>query len=696
MFFSPFPFLRYTIFFIVGVVLYTHTGIREQWLWWLGICLALSYWIALRVSKNKILLGILGCTLLIMSGYLLALVHTRSFDEDYFTKINHTHYEVIVNGLVEEKANSWKAIAEVQGVSENSKTTKASGEVLLYFDKDDFQKPKYGDVFFVKGPAQAVESPKNPEEFDYKRYLSFQGIYHQQFVRDTNAVFINHTVPNRFIDFTYKLNAYCDSLLTTHIGSRKEYAVANAMILGLRDDLDNDLMQAYSAAGAIHVLSVSGLHVGIIMSVLAIVFGFLKRRGGAYRWLYVGLILSILWFYALLTGLSAPVLRSTLMFSMFLIGETFDLENESYNVVAFSAFCLLLYNPFLCLNVGFQLSYLAVFGMIYFQPMLNPLIKIDKDYNWLYWSADRFWKITTVAVAAQIATLPITIYYFHQFPNYFLLANPFVIVLSTFVLIGGLGFLVFASFLELVGLVEWAGVALKWLIFALNQTVTFTEGLAGAITHFLHLTTTEVWLFYALIGCLCLLKEKLSFRYVSLVILLIVCWLCFMIYQNNQRNAQELLVIHSIPKHTAINIIKGREATLLCDVQLTTDRKNMAFRLTNFWASRGIIDTNKVAFANDNYQAFEWKKKRFLVLRSSLKGKEISSQTVFDYLILANKSARRWEEISQLKFKTLVFDGSFSNFYANRFIVEAQKRKVQYHVIAKAGALVIEPEKDKN
>ncbi len=694
--FSPFPFVRYCLALIVGIVAYLYFPFYHVSLWGVLLWIFIFYLIYFKrfIEKNRGLLGTLGMVFLCLSGYLLTYLRTESNQPNHFMYSlgKFSHYQVVVESLVEEKANSWKVLAEVKSLK-NLPHLNATGKVLLYLDKNSIPKPHYGDRLLIKGNPQLVASPKNPEEFDYKRYLRFQGIYHQQYLRDTNVVTMGHTIPNRLINWTYQLNNYCDSLLTTYLHGKQEYAVANAMILGLRDDLDNDLMQAYSAAGAIHVLSVSGLHVGIILGVLTWILSFLKRNTKYGRWLFVGILLGILWFYAFLTGLSSPVLRSTVMFSLILIAQNFGKENDSYNIVAFSAFVLLLYDPFFIMNVGFQLSYMAVFGMIYFQPKLNPIFIIDKNRNKFFWCLDRLWKITTVAVAAQIATLPITVYYFHQFPVYFLLANPLVIVFSTFVLIGGLGFLVIApifTFFKWFTLLNWLGFRLKWLIWILNFTVLETEHLPHSILRFLYLQTWEMWLCYALIFMFCALIETRHYTYVKIATTLIFILLGSIFYTKTQQQEQQILTIHAIPKHTAINFISGKKTTLLCDSALMDDRKNISFRLNNYWASKGITDTLKTVMPDNAFYTFGWKGNSFLLVKGSLKEQQVTLQKPVDYLILTNKSVKKWEEIADISFKNLVLDGSFSPYYGKILTQEAQVRNIPCYNVVENGAFILE------
>ena len=680
----------------------------------IGIGLLLIYsilFIFRKRIKNQLLTGIIGGLILIFVGHFLSFLRTENnYSQHYSHQIGKFEYfEIVVDNLVEEKDNSWKAVGIIRSIISNNSILPTSGKILLYFDNKTIEKPKYGDVFFVKGNPQEIASPKNPEEFDYQNYMRRQNIGYQQYLRVENLEKVGNEPPDILINFALQTNAHADSILTTFVEGKNQYGVANAMILGQRDDLSNDLMQAYSAAGAVHVLSVSGLHVGVIYAVLLLMFGFLRRKGKIGRYGLMFLILGILWFYAFVTGLSSPVLRSTVMFSIFTIADIFQKYKNGYNTTSFSAFVLLLYNPNFLFNVGFQLSYLAVFGMIHFQPKLNPIFVIDKKKSWFHWLADRTWKVTTVAVAAQIATFPITIYYFHQFPNFFILANPLVILLSSIVLICGLGYVILASiflYFDFITITHWLGQSLKYTILWLNETVLFFERLPYSITKFLWISIYEMWLMYGLIfGFIALWKTR-KFLWVWINCGIVSNLIILNILGNMQRKNQELFTILSTPKHTAITLVEGKNALILGEKGFLDSRKDLGFRINNYWSSRGVRDTLKVNLlekynslnnmvkvqSKDSIAVITWKEKTFLWIGKNMKHNDLQVKNAsFDYLILANKSVKDLNQIiGKVQFKNLIIDGSYTRFYADKLSTQAEELGLKYYDLSRSGALKIE------
>ena len=713
--FSPYPFVRYIILLIVGICLYNFFPISNLPLlvgFGIGIIIIYSFLFIFRQRiKNQLLIGIIGSLILISTGYFLSFLRTENNSSQHYSHQigKFEYFEVIVDNLVEEKDNSWKTVGVIRSIVSNNLILPTSGKILLYFDNKTIEKPKYGDVFFVKGNPQEIASPKNPEEFDYQKYMLRQNIGYQQYLRSENLEKIGNEPPDILINFALQTNAHADSILTTFVEGKNQYGVANAMILGQRDDLSNDLMQAYSAAGAIHVLSVSGLHVGVIYAVLLWMFGFMKRRGKHGKLGFFILIFSVLWFYAFVTGLSSPVLRSSVMFSIFLIAETFNKNKDGYNTTALSAFVLLLYNPNFLFNVGFQLSYLAVFGMIYFQPKLNPLFPIDKKKSWLHWLGDRTWKVTTVAVAAQVATFPITIYYFHQFPNYFIFANPIVILLSSLVLMYGLFYVILSSMLlyfDFTAISYFLGQGLKYTILWLNETVLFFEHLPLSITKFLWISTYEMWLLYGLIfGFIALWKTRKYF-WVWINCGIVSNLILLNILGNIQREEQSLLTILSTPKHTTITLVEGKKAIILADKAFLESRKDIGFRVNNYWSSCGVRDTLKVNLlekynsinnlfnvqCRDSIAVITWKEKTFLWIGKNMKYKDlVVKDASFDYLILANKSVKDLKQIiGKVQFKNLIIDGSYTRWYADKLSTQAEEMGLKYYDLSRSGALKIE------
>jgi competence protein ComEC len=330
------------------------------------------------------------------------------------------------------KATSYKMKCKVLGAIDSNETqTFAEGSLIVYVRRSTTAFPyQYGEVLTL--PMQKVKPvspPQNPDEFNYKRYLAFNNIYFQAYLEESEffPAWINEG--NQVRKWVYDVQQYFKAVLLKCIGSQNETGVAEALLYGYDDDIDTETVQAYSNTGTLHVLAVSGMHVGIIFMILGLFLRFMDKT----RQLKIAkgiIILIALWLYSLLCGLSPSILRATVMFTFIIAADLLNVRSSVYNTLAASAFVLLCIDPNMLANVGFQLSYLAVIGIVFFQPYI---------YDW-YTAPNRvmdeIWKITAVSLAAQLVTCPIGLLYFHQFPNCFLFSNLIIIPLTTIILHG--------------------------------------------------------------------------------------------------------------------------------------------------------------------------------------------------------------------------------------------------------------------
>ncbi|MBA4323416.1 MAG: competence protein, partial [Odoribacter sp.] len=331
-----------------------------------------------------------------------------------------------------EKENTFKLVVEVRNIKDSTTWKEVSGKAIIYLQKDSFSSGlHYGDRLFISSDFSEVRSPQNPSEFNYKKYLSNRFVYHQSYVKSGKWKLVSRDHGNIFMTAAINIRNLFLGIFRDNKITGREYAVSSALILGYTDKIDPELMKDYSNVGVIHILSVSGMHVGVIFLVLNyLLFFFEKFRHG--KIIKTIILLLLIWLYAMITGLSPAVLRAAAMFSFIAAGRSFNRQVNIFNSLAASAFLLLMINPFFLADVGFQLSYLAVVGIIIIQPFLSSLWYPG---NWFLKQA---WGITVVSVAAQIATFPLSIMYFHQFPNYFLVSNLIVIPFSNFIIYSGM------------------------------------------------------------------------------------------------------------------------------------------------------------------------------------------------------------------------------------------------------------------
>jgi competence protein ComEC len=688
---NAFPFVRYVVALMVGITagLFFPQPLRfVTGLLLLGF-LSLGMLVFMKANPNAILKGIAGWLALSAMGWLVTSFHTPLNDPE---NLIHLHrpiraYEAVVGSQAENRPKTFRLELDVRKVLTDSTWQKSSGRLIVYIDKTVSQKPRYGDVWLVWGAPRTIDPPLNPGEFNYKRHLANRGIYHQQYLRQTDRVILGYRPSSKLIAQAYKVNKWADSVFTSHLGNGQEFAIVKAMILGIRDGIDPELQQAYSAAGAVHILSVSGLHVGVLFAAISFVLGFLKRRKGG-KYVFAVIMLGLLWFYALMTGFSAPVLRSAFMFSLLLIGQTIGRANNPLNTLAASAFLILLVDPYALTTAGFQLSYLAVGGLTLWYESLYQSLTCRQ------WLIDKLWKVTAMSLVAQLITFPLGVYYFHQFPTYFWLANPLVIPVSSLVLILAMGLLVVGWIPYLGLLVGKALFASMWL---LNQCIIQTERLPHSILKPLMASGFELILLYALIlfGAAFLLLREKRFGWLLAITAVVLTGSAGM--TTLQRKNQRLLLVHFVPHQSAISFVVGNQAVLLTRDSLSDQSREVKFYVRNTWDSLGVdrityaqpdkMNGKLPVFQNRAITLVNWQGKSVLMINRIPDRKGWRLPAVIDYVIISRNALQSWSQLKgRVAARHLIFDDSNKTPLTDRLLADARKLGIPCHSVRQQGA----------
>jgi competence protein ComEC len=252
------------------------------------------------------------------------------------------------------------------------------GKLNLIFKKNDTAKTiRYGDLIVVNNAVQPIKNFGNPGEFDNKRYNAFQQTYHQLYLKGNDFVVCKKNTGSKLFKTIYVLKE--KTLLTLQANINNQHGslgIAEALLIGYKNDLDKEMVQAYSNTGVVHIIAISGLHLGLIYMVL---FWLLERMPLIKRNRFVKAIILLicLWVFSLMTGASASVLRSAVMFTCIIVGNMLNRKSSIYNSLAASAFLLLCYNPYFLWDVGFQLSYFAIIGIIRLQKPIQQLFSLN-------------------------------------------------------------------------------------------------------------------------------------------------------------------------------------------------------------------------------------------------------------------------------------------------------------------------------
>ncbi|RYY36404.1 MAG: ComEC family competence protein [Sphingobacteriaceae bacterium] len=621
--------------------------------------------------------GILLAIILIVAGINNVNSSKEVNDNDHFARHKADH---LVLKIIDEpvlKNDSYRFTTQVIQTTNGDQSKQTIGKLLLSIKDTRASKLKYGDVLLIAAKYDEVMPPLNPAEFNYKQYLANKNIYHQAYLYPGQYVSLKSNEGNILIAYALKLRQQLVDKLHTHIINPDAAAVAATLILGYKADLSNDILQAYSKTGTIHVLSVSGAHVALVYAVLLVLLSFLTRYKHG-RVIQAIVIILIIWFYALLTGFSLPVCRAAVMLSLILAGKTYSRYISTLNILAFSAFMMLLFNPLLINDVGFQLSYLAVAGLVILQPLINKRFTIKNKWG------DKLWLLCSASIAAQVATLPLSVYYFHQIPVYFLISNLFILIPSAFIMYGGLLYLLMPeSFI----LSKWLGFLLEKIILFTNKGLSVIEHSPFSVINKIWLTNIEYMLLYALIVlifiCLYKLQQKLIVTTVCLALIL-----AFSISIKKYRLSHSTeTVFLSLNKNNGIIFRDGNKAILITN--LPTGSKGFSYSIKPYLDSTGVehLDTVKPE-ANFKTSFFEKKKeiitfgeRSFFIIDKATR--EFPEADIY-YLAQNNKLVNAYLQ----KTKMMVI-GAVSQQYAAILVQQAKASQLPYKILRRNKALIL-------
>ena len=449
---------------------------------------------AARIYRWRYASGGAVLILILCLGYTVTFFNTDTNDPHHIAYVDHTFIRTKVSytGIIADpiviRDKTVSVLIQLQEISKNDTSISATGKVLASIVKDSSSEAlHYGDQMIFNAVVMPYEPPKNPAQFDYRSYQSMHHIYHRAYVRAGDWQVTATGQGHQLLADIYQVRTYFLSLIQQTVQDINELAVATAIMLGYRDYVTDEVMQAYAGSGVLHVLSVSGLHVAVLYFVLDLLLGWMDRR----RRLQIAkgiIVIIIMLFYAGITGLSPPVLRSVWMFTLITIARLLDRDVSMYNVLGVSCLALLVWDPYYIADAGFQLSYIAVAGIVYMYPGLHALLPLPsfrfrRPFTFiasgLTYMYDFVWGLVCVSIAAQLATFPVSLYYFHTFPNFFLLSNLLVIPLSNLVLMSGMA-------LFAVGwnhyLLFYAGWVFDHLLYFLNRVVFWVDSLPHALS----------------------------------------------------------------------------------------------------------------------------------------------------------------------------------------------------------------------
>ena len=658
--------LQFLLFLVSGIVL------QSQFSFWildgsiellLFIFLLISFWIAKR--KVRIFVGFFIFLLVGMS---------RSYHIDqrvqshYFA--NHLESQSSIALRLDKRLNPTKNQLRFEADVIQVNQSKSTGKLVVSIPKDSTSQFFIDEVILTNQLPKKINPPLNPYQFDYRKYMANRDVHYQLYLNGNCFVKPNRT-RNSIYGIADRLRMTVSSNLKSHNFSEVSYGLLNALLLGRRGELSKEVIDDFKNAGAIHILAISGLHIGIILFVLNFLFKPLEffRFGKTIK---LALILLLLWFFGLIAGLSPSIVRSVTMFSFVAIGIVFKKRGSVLYSIFTSMLILLLINPNYLFEVGFQLSYLAVFGIVLLQP------KIYKWYISRFTIIDYFWKLLSVSLAAQIFVLPVSLYYFHQFPGLFWLTNLLIIPLLGILLMLGI-LTVLLSTINL--LPKFLVFLFDKLLIGLSTIVKWIADVEQFNFNDLNISFLEMTLFYVIIlgSIFLMIKRNLKYGFVVLFgVLSIQLYSIYSIMMGDQKN--EFIIFHKT-KASVLMKRNGQNSTIYQD-----NKKDLSY--INIYKDYIRKEEIKKIYKDSLPGIIGFKNHEILIV-DSLGIYQI--QNLQDPIILLTHSPKINLDrlIQTLHPKEIIADGSNYPSFIRRWESSACKNKIPFHVTVREGAYIL-------
>ncbi len=633
--------------------------------------------------RSSWITGVCVTIIFLSLGAILTRQNDIRYNENWFGK-NYKQGSTLLVTLLEnpiEKPKSLKAIAEVNLLKNNNTTVETKGKIIIYFKKDSLAKNLgYGSVIAFQKPLQEIKNSGNPGGFDYKIFCLFKEITHQVYLQSDDIVVLPQQNKTHLGSFLLSLQKNILQIIRTNIQTKKEAGLAEALLIGYKSDLDKTLVQSYSNTGVVHIIAISGLHLGIIYWLLTILLKPLKNRKHVSI-LYALIIISSLWIFSLLTGAQPSIIRAAVMFTCITIGDSLSRKTNIYNSLAISAFLLLLYNPFWLWDVGFQLSYAAVLSIIIFA---RPI------YNWFYIKnklLDSIWKLNSITIAAQLLTTPISLFHFHQFPNYFLLTNFLAVPLSSIILIGEI-FLCILSFIKPIALL--LGNVLTKLIWILNTHVENIEQLPFSILEGIYINLAQMVLLLVTITAISywLLEKNKRGLYSGLITFLIL--VVFRSISFASVNEDKKLVVYNVPKYKAVDLIDGRYFFFIGDDELKNDDYLSNFHLKPSRIKHRVSESTKRGNFAVSDPLVNFGNKKILMIDRTISFLPTTEKTKIDLVIISKNPRLYIKKLAeQFDIKQVVADGSAPAWKIKYWQADCESLNIPFFSTSEKGAFVM-------
>ena len=679
------------------------------------VCVRMSY--RYKVAQHIYLM--LFIAIAVLFGYTISLLHSPLRYKSHYTYAmpSSDMYEVMINEKPSHTAKSIKATASMLMIHTPDGWKKTKGKAILYFQKDSLAETlQYGDKIVVQSKLRNVEPPNNPYEFDYSDYLAKRYIYATAYIQSGHYTIVEKSSQKGILAFAYKLRDMMMGIINNSSLSEQEKSIASAMLLGWDENIDIETLQKFSNAGISHILCVSGLHLGII-SILVSYCLFFLSNSKKHRIIKGCIRILVLWFFVMITGMAPSAMRAATMFTLIVIGEMFFERADIFSNVATSAFILLLINPNYIYDVGFQLSYSAVIGIVALKPFLDNFLTIPTPKDWEKWYYNKYgstsiaskfliysWQkicntshfiaskilsFAYISFSAQLFTAPFILYYFHQFPVYFLVANVAIIPFS--------GILLATAILVVIS----AGKAFTGLfsieIKGINYILDWVSKLPSANLSDIYFDTPMFCLSLLAILCLMLaiVRRWKPYLFISIGAMIVLAGYAITISWTSVQ--QSKWIVYESGNDFAMEMFDGNTSYFVADSYLIDNKKEVKYFAGNYRINNCTEKINNI-YLDSNYVSDKvFKRNSFIafydckiaVINKNNYKQHSNQKLHLTHIILTNNPYISVCELrQQFDFDTIIIASNNYRTLSDKWACECDSLGIPYHDVHTQGAYV--------
>jgi len=633
------------------------------------VLLPVVYWVSKKQQRKGFpYFEILTSIITICLGVFVVGISVGSGMPKHYIKLDlnpEKIWHLKVREVLKPNSFSHRYIAQIIATDDKQ----AAGKLLFSISVDSTEKQlQVDDELLIYAKPESIRSPLNPHQFDYKSHLEKQGIQHQ--IRtDHGSIVKKEKASNTLFGIASNFREHIISKLEKKNFGSEEMGVIQALLLGKRDDISETTYNNYKNAGAVHILAVSGLHVGIILFLLEFFLSPLERlpKGKTIKLI---LVVLLLWSYAFVAGLSPSIVRAVTMFSFVAYAFYLNRPTNSFNIIALSMLFILLVKPLFLFQVGFQMSYAAVFAIVWIYPKLQKLwfpenIIIRKT-----------WQLLSVSVAAQLGVLPISLFYFHQFPALFFISN--LLVIPFLGLILGFGILVIV--LALIDfLPQFMADGFNWVIKLMNSVIGWVAQQEGFIIKNIPFDSVQLLLGYLIIIVLVVFLSKPKWKVALVLFGGIIAFQSWIIWGQMLVQEKEAIILAHRSRNTILFHQLGDSLSIL-----TSDKTNLGNVIDNYAVAETIQKVDTSILKNSYLIGDE---RLFIV--DSLAILPLEERP--DYLLLTQSPKLNLERLlDSIKPKKIFADGSNYPSLIRKWKATCNQKEIPFHYTGEKGYYVFD------